>query len=69
MKATARKTTAQTQPKVRGEKLLWASMGGCLIAALAAPFFGDDPKAVAVPCMMATSIAGSIAWLRKRQGQ
>ncbi|MFE1766799.1 hypothetical protein ACFW81_21625 [Streptomyces angustmyceticus] len=57
------------QMKVRGEGVMWASMAVCLIAALLAPLFGDDPKAIAIPCAVAMVIAGGIAWLRKRQVQ
>ncbi len=69
MKKTPQATPAQAQPKIPGEKIMWVSMVGCLVAALAAPLFGNDPKAVAIPVLMATSIGGRIAWLRKQREQ
>ncbi|MEH6374964.1 hypothetical protein V7793_11630 [Streptomyces sp. KLMMK] len=65
MKATG--TKAKT--KVPGERIMWVCLAGCLAAALAAPLFGDDPKAVAIPGAAAVSIAVGIAWLRKKQTQ
>ncbi|AXE23901.1 hypothetical protein C0216_10900 [Streptomyces globosus] len=53
--------------RVRGEGLMWAAAGFCLLAALAAPAFGDSATAVTVPLTGAVSIAGGIAWLRRDQ--
>ncbi|WP_329582431.1 hypothetical protein OG500_20880 [Kitasatospora sp. NBC_01250] len=69
MKKAARTPAAQAQPAVPGEKLMWASMVGCLAAALAAPLFGDDPTGVVIPVLMATSIGGRLAWFRRQRGQ
>ncbi|WP_424889598.1 hypothetical protein [Streptomyces sp. XH2] len=61
--------TKAGKPGERTVRIMWASLAVCLVAAVAAPFFGDGPKAIAVPVLGAVSIAVSIAWLRKKQAQ
>ncbi|CAM5436391.1 hypothetical protein [Streptomyces abikoensis] len=69
MTRTHTDTGAGAGRRVRGERIMWVSMAVCLAAALAAPLFGDDPKAVALPGLAAVTIAGNLAWLRKKQNQ